>query len=57
MMKQPPTLVESKILRGGSDASSGFDDLRGPSPAFSGLKKEEGARGSHQIFFSSSIEE
>ncbi len=43
-----------KILRGGSDASIGFEDLRG---LLLHLGFEERVRGSHHIFFSTGIEE
>ena len=52
MVKQEKTLV--RILRGGSDADIGFDDLRG---LLLHLGFEERVRGSHHIFFKSGIEE
>lgn len=52
MSKHEKTLL--KILRGGSDANVGFDDLRG---LLLHLGFEERVRGSHHIFFKSGIEE
>ena len=52
MVKHEKTLV--KVLRGGSDANIGFDDLRG---LLLHLEFEERVRGSHHIFFKSGIEE
>lgn len=52
MAKHEKTLL--KVLRGGSDASIGFDDLRG---LLLHLGFEERVRGSHHIFFKSEIEE
>ena len=52
MAKHDKTLVT--ILRGGSDANIGFDDLRG---LLLHLGFEERVRGSHHIFFKSGIEE
>lgn len=43
-----------KILRGGSDANIGFEDLRG---LLLHLGFEERVRGSHHIFFKTGIEE
>ena len=43
-----------RILRGGSDANIGFDDLRG---LLMHLGFEERVRGSHHIFFKAGIEE
>lgn len=51
MARHERTLL--RILRGGSDASIGFDDLRG---LFLHLGFEERVRGSHHIFFKSGIE-
>lgn len=52
MGKHEKTLL--KLLRGGSDANIGFDDLRG---LLLHLGFEERVRGSHHIFFKSGIEE
>ena len=43
-----------KILRGGSDANIGFDDLQG---LLLHLGFEERVRGSHHIFFMTGVEE
>jgi hypothetical protein len=43
-----------KVLRGGSDATIAFDELRG---LLLHLGFEERVRGSHHIFFQSGIEE
>lgn len=52
MGKHEKTLL--RILRGGSDANIGFNDLRG---LLLHLGFEERVRGSHHIFFKSGIEE
>jgi hypothetical protein len=52
MTKHAKTLL--KILRGGSDANVGFDDLRG---LLLHLGFEERVRGSHHMFFKAGIEE
>jgi predicted RNA binding protein YcfA (HicA-like mRNA interferase family) len=52
MAKHEKTLL--MVLRGGSDANIGFDDLRG---LLLHLGFEERVRGSHHIFFKSGIEE
>ncbi|HVS11010.1 MAG TPA: type II toxin-antitoxin system HicA family toxin [Planctomycetota bacterium] len=52
MARREKTL--SKILRGGSDANIGFEDLRG---LLMHLGFEERVRGSHHIFFKPGIEE
>jgi predicted RNA binding protein YcfA (HicA-like mRNA interferase family) len=52
MGKHEKTLL--KVIRGGSDANIGFDDLRG---LLLHLGFEERVRGSHHMFFKSGIEE
>lgn len=52
MARHEKTLL--KILRGGSDANIGFDDMRG---LLLHLGFEERVRGSHHIFFKSGVEE
>lgn len=52
MARHEKTLL--KILRGGSDANIGFDELRG---LLLHLGFEERSRGSHHIFFKDGIEE
>jgi hypothetical protein len=52
MARHEKTLL--KILRGGSDANIGFDDLRG---LLLHLGFEERVRGSHHIFFKAGIED
>ena len=52
MARHEKTLL--RILRGGSDANIGFDDLRA---LLLYLGFEERTRGSHHIFFKAGIEE
>ena len=52
MARHEKTLL--KILRGGSDANIGFDDMRG---LLLHLGFEERVRGIHHIFFKSGVEE
>ena len=52
MARHGKTLL--KILRGGSDANIGFDDLR---TFLLHLGFEERVRGSHHVFFKTGVEE